>query len=84
MRTELMELSGFGRALSTEPGAVAKVAIASLGKKRVVSPGLLHKFIAFSTRIQPRLLNTKVFQTVVSRAHGSSASAVAARRNVHV
>ena len=57
-----------------EPETVAQVTLASLGKKRVVTPGLLPKFIAFSTRLQPRFLNTKIFGTVVARAHGSRTS----------
>ena len=77
IRTEFMTLSSFGRILSLEPEAVAKVALASLGKKRVVTPGLRPKLIAFSTRFQPRFLNRKIFGAVVSRAQGSGTSAVA-------
>ena len=76
IRTEFMTLSSFGRILSLAPEAVAKVALASLGKKRVVTPSLLHKFIAFSTRLQPRFLNTKIFGAVVSRSHGFSAPSI--------
>lgn len=71
LRTEFMDLSSFGRLLSLDPEAAANAALASLGKKRVVTPGLLQKLIAFSTRLQPRFLNTKIFGAVVSRAHGS-------------
>ena len=71
LRTEFMDLSPFGRILSLESKAAAEVALASLGKKRVVTPGLLQKIIAFSTRLQPRFLNTKIFGAVVARAHGS-------------
>ena len=74
IRTEFMELSAFGRILSLEPDTVATAALRSLGKKRVVTPGLLHKLIAFSTRLQPRFLNRKIFGAVVSRAHGSQRS----------
>lgn len=72
IRTEFMELSAFGRILSLEPDTVATAALRSLGKKRVVTPGLLHKLIAFSTRLQPRFVNRKIFGAVVSRAHGST------------
>ena len=74
VRTELIKLSPFGRIMLLEPETVAQVTLASLGKKRVVTPGLLPKFIAFSTRLQPRFLNTKIFGTVVARAHGSRTS----------
>ena len=80
IRTGLIKLSSFGRMMSLEPKNVVEVALASLGKKRVVTPGLLHKLIAFSTRLQPRVLNTKIFGAVVSRADGSQSSAPAASR----
>ena len=78
IQTDFMELSAFGKALAASPDAVAKSALTSLGRKRVVIPGLVHKLIAFSTRLQPRFLNRKIFGAVVSRAHGPWASAVAA------
>ena len=76
IRTEFMTLSSFGEILSLGPEAVAKIALTSLGRRRVVTPGWLQKLIAFSTRLQPRFLNTKIFGTVVSRAKGLRASAV--------
>ena len=72
MRTELMSLTSFGRLLSLEPDVVVRVALASLGRKRRVTPGFLNKLSSFSTRIQPRFLNTRVFRAVISRAQGSS------------
>ena len=78
IQTEFMEMSAFGKALAARPDAVAKSALASLGRKRVVTPGLVHKLIAFSTRLQPRFLNRKIFGAVVARAHGPRVSAVAA------
>ncbi len=77
IQTDFMEMSAFGKALAARPDAVAK-SLASLGRKRVVTPGLVHKLIAFSTRFQPRFLNRKIFGAVVARAHGPQASTVAA------
>ena len=71
IRTEFMKLTSFGRIMSAEAEAVVQVALATLGKKRGVTPGFLHKLIAFSTRLQPRFLNTKIFRAVISRAEGS-------------
>ncbi len=71
IRTEFMSLTRFGRIMSLEAAAVVRVALATLGKRRGVTPGFLHKLIAFSTRLQPRFLNTKVFRAVISRAQDS-------------
>ena len=71
IQTDLMEMSAFGKALAARPDAVAKSALANLGRKRIVTPSLVHKLIAFSTRLQPRFLNRKIFGAVVSRAVGS-------------
>ncbi len=76
IETDFMQMSAFGKALAVRPDVVAKSALASLGRKRVVTPGLVPKLIAFSTRLQPRFLNRKIFGAVVSRAHESRASAV--------
>ncbi len=72
MRTELMSLTPFGRLLSLEPDVVVRVTLASLGRRRRVTPGFLNKLISFSTRFQPRFLNTRIFRAVISRAQGSS------------
>lgn len=71
IRTEFMELSSFGKFLSLEADKVVRVALKSLGKKRAVTPGLIHKLIAFSTRLQPRFLNTKIFRAVISASQNS-------------
>ena len=76
IQTDFMEMSAFGKALALRPGKVARAALASLGRKRVVTPGWLHKLIAFSTRLQPRFLNRKIFGVVVARAQRSRGSAV--------
>ena len=71
MRTELMSLTSFGRLLSLEPSVVARIALASLGKKHRVKPGFINKLISLSTRFQPRVLNTRIFRAVISRAQAS-------------
>ncbi len=68
MRTELVELSSLGLALSLEPRFVAERALVALGRKRTVTPGLVHRLIAWSTRLQPRRLSARVFGAVVAHA----------------
>ena len=68
IRTEFMNLTAFGRFLSLEAAVVVNTALANLGKQHTVTPGLLQKLIAFSTRLQPRILNTKIFRAVISAA----------------
>ncbi len=68
MQTELIKLTSFGKFLALEARDVAATALANIGKKRSMTPGLINKLIAFSTRLQPRILNTKIFGAVVSRA----------------
>ncbi|MDA2919055.1 SDR family NAD(P)-dependent oxidoreductase [Desulfobacterota bacterium AH_259_B03_O07] len=71
IRSEFMELTSFGKFMSLPVDRVVRVALKNLGKKRVVTPGLIHKLIAFSTRLQPRFLNTKIFRAVISASQGS-------------
>ena len=66
-RTELVRLSRFGRLISQAPDAVVRTALKSLGKKRRVSPGLRNKLLAFSTRLAPRFLNSRIFNWVIQR-----------------
>ena len=71
IRSEFMELTSFGKFMSLPVDRVVQVALKNLGKKRVVTPGFIHKLIAFSTRLQPRFLNTKIFRAVISASQGS-------------
>ncbi len=64
-RTELMHFTPFGTLMSMDADAVARVALKSLGKKRRVTAGVRNKVIAFSTRFQPRLMNTQIFRMVL-------------------
>jgi len=67
VRTEFMKLTPFGKVMSMDPGAVVRIALHSLGRKRRVTAGLINKAIVFSTRMQPRIMNTKIFRAVVRR-----------------
>lgn len=48
-----------------KPKRVAKCGLWMMGCKRTHTAGLLNKLIVFSTRITPRVLNTKIFSFVV-------------------
>ena len=69
VRTEFMQLTRLGRMLSMDAEAVVKVALRNLGKRRVVTAGLLNKLIVWSTRLPPRALNTKIFRIVIEAAY---------------
>ncbi len=64
-RTELMQFTPFGTLMSMDADAVARVALKSLGKKRRVTAGVRNRVIAFSTRFQPRRMNTQIFRMVL-------------------
>ena len=49
------------------PKRVAKCGLWMMGCKRTHTAGLLNKIIAFSTRITPRFINTKIFSFVVKK-----------------
>ena len=66
-RTELLTLTGFGRMMAMDPGSVVRVALRQLGRKQRVTTGLLNKAIVLSTRLQPRLLSSRIFGTVFNR-----------------
>ena len=64
--------SGFAKRSSTKampmalnPRRVAKCGLWMMGRKRTHTAGLINKFIAFSTRLTPRFINTKIFSLVV-------------------
>ncbi len=67
-RTELMEFTQFGKILSMAPDTVVRIALKSLGRKRQVTIGVGNKIIVLSTRYQPRLMNTKIFRTVIKHS----------------
>ncbi len=47
IRSEFMELTSFGKFMSLPVDRVVRVALKNLGKKRVVTPGFIHKLIEF-------------------------------------
>ena len=47
-----------GRLTVLDADEVAKASLATLGRTRVVVPGLMNKLIVFSNRLAPRRLNT--------------------------
>ena len=67
-RTELIQFTPFGKIMSMDADAVVRVALKSLGKKPRVTAGLRNKVIAFSTRFQPRLVNTRIFRMVMKHS----------------
>ena len=66
-RTEFMDLTYFGKIMSMEPSAVVRSALDVLGKKRRVTPGFMNKLVVFSTRLQPRVMNTKIYRALIRR-----------------
>ena len=44
---------------------VVDIALKKLGKTNLVVPGLMNKINFFSTRINPRMINTRIFSSVV-------------------
>ncbi len=67
-RTELLEFSALGRMMSMDADAVVRVALKNLGRRRRVTAGIRNKLIVFSTRIQPRAMNTKIIGTVITQS----------------
>lgn len=67
-RTELMQFTAFGKIMSMDADTVVRVALKSLGKKRRVTAGVKNKVIVWSTRFQPRLMNTRIFRTVMKHS----------------
>lgn len=70
-RTEFMRLTRFGKVMSMDADIVVRVALESLGRKRGVTPGLINKLIVFSTRLQPRVINTKIYRAVIKRVQST-------------
>ncbi len=66
-RTEFMDLTYFGKIMSMEPSAVVRSALDGLGNKRRVTPGFMNKLVVLSTRLQPRVMNTKIYRALIRR-----------------
>ena len=71
-RTEFMSrISRFGRIMSMDPRAVVRTALDKLGKRKTVTAGFLNKVVVFSTRFQPRSLNSRIFGRVMEKIEAS-------------
>jgi short-subunit dehydrogenase len=64
-RTEFAEFAKLNDLMAMDAGPVVKTALNKLGKARVAVPGIMNKLNIFTTRLQPRFLNTLIFGMVV-------------------
>lgn len=64
-RTEFAEFAKINDLMAMDAGPVVKTAINKLGKSRIAVPGFMNKLNIFTTRLQPRFLNTFIFGMVV-------------------
>lgn len=72
-RTELLELTRFGKLLSMEPSDVARIGLRSLGRSRHVTTGVVNKVTVFLTRLLPRAWNSMIFRAVLDRVESPRA-----------
>lgn len=63
-RTEFAEFAKINDLMAMDAGPVVKTAINKLGKSRIAVPGLMNKLNIFTTRLQPRFINTLIFGMV--------------------
>tara|TARA_R110000782_G_scaffold18459_5_gene50782 strand:- start:1478 stop:2272 length:795 start_codon:yes stop_codon:yes gene_type:complete len=63
--TELVKISKFNNPMTMNADVVVDIALKKLGKTNLVVPGLMNKINFFSTRINPRMINTRIFSSVV-------------------
>lgn len=63
--TELVKISKFNNPMTMDADVVVDIALNKLGKTNLVVPGLMNKFNFFSTRLNPRFINTRIFSAVV-------------------
>ncbi|GJM17749.1 MAG: short-chain dehydrogenase [Thermodesulfobacteriota bacterium] len=70
--TELVKISKFNNPMTMNADVVVDNALNKLGKTNLLVPGLMNKINFFSTRINPRLLNTKIFSSVVKSTQESN------------
>jgi len=64
-RTELVAISKLNDLMTMDADVVVDIALDKLGKTNLVVPGILNKINFFSTRLNPRFINTKIFSAVV-------------------
>ena len=67
-QTELLKLSSLGQMMSMKTDAVVSTALRNLGRTRQITAGIRNKLIVLSTRLQPRVMNTKIIGTVIKRS----------------
>jgi len=63
--TELVKISKFNNPMTMNAGVVVEIALKKLGKTNLVVPGIMNKINFFSTRLNARIMNTKIFSAVV-------------------
>ncbi len=64
-RTEFAQISKINDLMAMDVAPVVKTALQKLGKTRVAVPGFMNKLNIFTTRLNPRFLNTLIFGAVV-------------------
>lgn len=63
--TELVKISKFNNPMTMDANVVVDIALKRLGKTNLVVPGIMNKINFFSTRLNARFMNTKIFSAVV-------------------
>ncbi len=64
-RTEILKIPTITNAITMDVEPVVKLALEKLGKARLTVPGFFNKFATLSTRWQPRVLNTFIYEQVI-------------------
>ncbi|OGT35986.1 MAG: hypothetical protein A2W28_08710 [Gammaproteobacteria bacterium RBG_16_51_14] len=64
-RTEFQKLARINDLIAMDAEPVVCMALDKLGKSGIAVPGLFNKFASFSTRFQPRSLNTFIYKQVI-------------------
>ncbi len=63
-RTEFAEFAKINDLMAMDVEPVVKAALNKLGKSRIAVPGFMNKLNIFTTRLQPRFINTLIFGMV--------------------
>ncbi len=64
-RTSFTKLARINDWIAMDAEPVVRLALAKLGKSGFTVPGLFNKVASFSTRFQPRSLNTFIYEQVI-------------------
>lgn len=73
-RTEFQKLPKLTEMFAMDTAPVVARALEKLGKTRFTVPGLFNKFASFSTRLQPRAVNTFIYEQVIKPAQDHNRS----------